>query len=570
MWNLRSNEIMDLYKKCMELSDQSNEQSTNKTHTKLSTVSSNSSHITLPQTLYNLYPYKNLCKNFFYISDIHLVNHIMNKFKKPVPDSSIIEYVKKIARNIFSKELYDCFRGYESPLILFGGDTSTSFEVAKIFYTEFVKKYDELESHSEYHHKRRIVAVLGNHEFWEFPNINECYKAYDDFFKSIGILFLNNSYVLFSYEPIVLMGGTGFAGKETIFNADVGIYRNALSREEEIKECIKFDKFYDKISEKAKNKNYMLIVLTHNPISDWKKNKQPDPNCIYINGHTHMNFLDHNEEKNSFTYADNQIGYEGKVIKFKEAYIYGRSNPFAGYSDGYYEIKSSDYINFYHYMCEYMKGNGIAERMISRDGAKFFMIKQKGFYGFFLITSRASYICAGGRVKKICDGNNIEKFNNDFLVMVRKYLELLSPYRNAQERISHTVKSFGGSGDIHGCIVDIDFYNHIMLNPEDGTVTYYFSPYFGVMKTYSNMTALLESHNKELAKEYKKQLKTDNLIVNETKAISPEFIKVDIKNSLYSTSNRINQLQRLFSKGILRDWNDNLLIKEDSVKMISE
>ena len=38
-----------------------------------------------------------------------------------------------------------------------------------------------------------------------------------------------------------------------------------------------------------------------------------------------------------------------------------------------------------------------------------------------------------------------------------------------------------------------------------------------------------------------------------------EIIKIDIKNSVYTYSNKINQIQRLFEKKILRDWNDDLL-----------
>ena len=44
--------------------------------------------------------------------------------------------------------------------------------------------------------------------------------------------------------------------------------------------------------------------------------------------------------------------------------------------------------------------------------------------------------------------------------------------------------------------------------------------------------------------------------------------KIDIKNSVYTISNRINQLQRLFDKKILRDWNNDLLSRKDVGSMI--
>lgn len=37
------------------------------------------------------------------------------------------------------------------------------------------------------------------------------------------------------------------------------------------------------------------------------------------------------------------------------------------------------------------------------------------------------------------------------------------------------------------------------------------------------------------------------------------LVQIDIKNSIYAISNRMNQLQRLFDKKILRDWNEELL-----------
>ena len=43
-----------------------------------------------------------------------------------------------------------------------------------------------------------------------------------------------------------------------------------------------------------------------------------------------------------------------------------------------------------------------------------------------------------------------------------------------------------------------------------------------------------------------------------------DFIKIDIKNSVYALSNRLNQIQRLFDSKILRDWNEELLHKQDN------
>ena len=44
---------------------------------------------------------------------------------------------------------------------------------------------------------------------------------------------------------------------------------------------------------------------------------------------------------------------------------------------------------------------------------------------------------------------------------------------NVQKNISRIIQQLGGSGKIHGCIIDIDFFNHIYVNPSNGTVRAY-------------------------------------------------------------------------------------------------
>ena len=147
--------------------------------------------------------------------------------------------------------------------------------------------------------------------------------------------------------------------------------------------------------------------------------------------------------------------------------------------------------------------------------------------------------------------------------MINAYLQIISPYRKAQEKIAEAVKSFGGAGTIHGCIIDIDFFNHIMLNPSDGVITYYTSPSFGLIKTYESILELLADNNKMLEQKYKKQLElseaSNNLLTKSKIDVTGDLIEIDVKNSVYAISNRMNQLQRLFDKKILRDWNEELL-----------
>ena len=526
-----------------------------------------------------------VCNNVYYISDIHLVHHVEQEFRIGAFNGQVKSYIKRVRDSLFSGEFLADIKCGKHLIVLFGGDISSLYEVSELFYTEFVDRWNIIDSQSKQilRRERNIYAILGNHELWDFPNLETCCSAYQNLFNRLNIHFLNNEITWFGHhnEPVkaipsttksrrcisdtihstLIVGGIGFAGHNQEFNANQGIYRTALNRQQEIEQTDKWVETYNRALTMAKKTGSILIVLTHTPFTDWKVGKTADTNCTYFSGHTHRNYVFHEEETGTHIFSDNQIGYKNRKIVFKKALLYNRSNPFAGFTDGYYRISSTDYLKFYDYMNETIAGNGQVERQMKTNNAQFFMIKHDGYYGFFLISEKASYICAGGRIKKIGEYIDIREFDGAFTAMVNKYLQILSPYRKVQEQIATEVKKFGGIGSIHGTIVDIDFFNHIMIDPTSNTITYYYSPMFGYVQTYGNILELLETHNPVFANKFKMlngKSKTVLSIQNQI-VLQSEMVKVDVKNSVYAFSNRLNQLQRLFDKKILRDWNQDLL-----------
>lgn len=599
---------MDIFAKCKQIANNT-EFNIESEHYEANVILSNSTNnkTTLPEARLTRSINDNrwLCRRVLYISDIHLVHRVVKKFKGYASNDQIEQYVKEIADNLITAEFlgeWIC----DTPIVIFGGDISSCFDLSKFFFKEFIERWDKEENVrssmlGEEKRRRCVYAVLGNHEFWDFKNTDECYEAYGQLFQSLGIWFLNNKAMWFCnhYVPkkyikdkkgkiirveelkeeddeneyhlqmryihnIIIVGGVGFAGENSNFNANKNIYRGVLNRKQEIEETNKWNEIYNYALEVARNTNSVLISLTHNPISDWKDNGNPDIGCIYFSGHTHRNFLYHDDEANIHVFANNQIGYKDPYVSFKEALIYERSNPFAGYSDGYYEVDSKDYLMFNDYVGVRVEGNRNVDNLIKNYDAKFYMIKHSGYYGFFVVRPCGTYICAGGRVKKVSKDNDIKQFSDNFSDMIEKYIKVLSPYRNLQEQISKEIRSIGGDGLIHGCIVDVDFLNHIMINPVDGSISYYYSSCFGFVKEYDSLMSLLENHNEALAIQYKKQIHSDKdtTISPKQLAVVGKVIKVDIKNSIYAVSNRVNQLQRLFDKNILRDWNEDLLYDE--------
>jgi predicted MPP superfamily phosphohydrolase len=419
-----------------------------------------------------------------------------------------------------------------------------------------------------------IFTVLGNHELHAFDSVNEAVDFYNNFFKGEKIHFLHNSVEKINkshgLNSFSIVGGAGLAKYNEKYNANTVIGARTMTRNEEIKESEKFFQIYQEGLAFAKEKQIPLMVLSHYPTKDWLPNNEYDSHCYYFTGHTHRDNSVHSEKFN--VYANNQIGYLKKDIRFKQAVLGMIYNPFIDYEDGYFEISIKQYIQFYNYCGDSIQGAGFVERQLETGNAKFYAIKKQGFYGFFVVNQRTgTKICAGGRIKTISNLTDINYFNESFSGVVMQYIEILAPYRKIQEKLSAEIKSLGFSGKIHGCIIDVDFFNHVMVNPLDGQVTYYYSPTFGMVLPYESFSVMLdqilqngyliEKQSNGVIEQYKKMLeyKKDNLITQNSQELS-EYVDqmVNIKNSVYAFSNRMNQLQRLFESNILRDWNEEL------------
>ena len=418
-----------------------------------------------------------------------------------------------------------------------------------------------------------IYSILGNHELIDFTCVSDAVKYYSDFFKSENINFLHNSCA--EGKNCSLFGGIGFAKYNNQYNANNLLSTTPpMTREEEIKETEDFVENYKKTLSECKPKKRPIIVLSHYPMLDWLGGIDADAMCIYFSGHTHKDDSIHTERID--IYADNQIGYENPNIKFGVCKTGIEVNPFIDYEDGVYEITLVQYLEFNRYILEFLKGYTLLEKHLENKHSKLFLVREHGFYGFFVETKEnVIYICNGGKIKKIKGVNGIQEIKTHFSLMVTTYLKTLSPYRNVQNQISSELKRLGFSGRIHGCIVDFDFYNHIMINPTDGKITFYYSPFFGVVQTFPTAKQLIEQMEyrpKLFEKNFKEMQKENCLITSEREELDHgvrDFVFVDSKESIYAYSRRIQVLQRLFSSNVLREWNEELLKKIDS-KMIEE
>lgn len=504
--------------------------------------------------------------NVHYISDIHLEHHIKPK-----------NYEKNI-NNIVDKLSKEYIASYDS-IIYIGGDVADSIELAGIFYKRLREKYPKV----------HIIAVLGNHEISEFSSLEEAVKSYADLFKSLNIDFLQNSIIgskLGAYDYIqrfVCVGGIGFAPFNDVFNANNLVVSQDVQfdRDRELEEGSKFLDVYNKAVDIAIEHKVPLLVLTHYPIDDWLPKGKVNPQCIYFNGHNHSDNYYYKE--GAVVVSDNQIGYDAKPIRFKCYRVGTLQNPFYSYADGYYEINYSDYYSFYRYSGLMISSEGKSISKQIDKGFHFYMIKKNGFYMFVLVGEEDSWLCVGAQIKKIQGVSHIEYFYNAFDTIIQRYIQSFASTYNGLKAISEKLIEYGFNGRVHGFIIDLDYYNHIMFNPFDGKVTFYYSPLFGLVKEYPSLNSLLcsmkESASREKfdsLREYKQEIKRldkaiaeltiekPGLTGSETKSIQ-KFVNSSAKRinvgrgSMYEHSKRMLQIQRLFECNILREWDMSLI-----------
>lgn len=509
-------------------------------------------------------------RTIYYISDIHLDYKIAKRFKEYATQFEIKMYIKK-----FVKRMLFFVRDYYHFLII-AGDVSNSYEISEMFYTELVNQ-------SKFK-PEEIIVVLGNHELWNLDgkvnsNIKSMIGLYNKLFQDLGITFLQNDLLLIKQQnnmyrlkpeiisgeqlmkmtdekireitldsKITILGGIGFSGYNPEFNANKLIYAYTIPTFDEDKQLtdVFFD-MYKKLKRAIPDKN--IIVLTHTPKQDWS-NDIYNPKWIYINGHTHKNT--YFKDNNRTVYADNQLGYYNEDVCLKRIDFSTRCNIFQYYKDGVYEIDTEKYKEFYFQLGYRMQCN-------IEDGIILLLKKQDNYLFLYKNKKDILYILNGGMRNKL-DNQDIKYYYDN----LKKYADLVkinfSSYYNYIKNVSEYVKAFGGSGIIHGAIVDIDFFNHLYVNVYDGKVTPYFALSIVDKVVYKDLRNLLEEKCSYLLESY------DNIAENPKKDLIP--VRNDLIKSkktyyddtgIYRESRILKNVQYLIDENIIRIWKDEIL-----------
>lgn len=535
--------------------------------------------------------YDNAQIPFFYISDIHLCHRITNKFGMRATFEEVNAHVKSLVIEM----LLSIGTIPNNSYILIAGDTSSDFNIAQIFYEELRR----------YWNPKNIIVIHGNHELWDpWDDMYKNVQFYRDYFNKLQITFLQNDILLVKNEQqlilseneilklnevqlrelvldcsIAVLGGIGFSGLNNKYNAKKLRYGKSFdeleSNEDKMKrdiaEASRFNNIYRKLLMAIPNNK--VIVLTHMPKWDWNGDLH-NPNWIYVNGHNHNNYFD--ISNNKVVYADNQIGYYTERLGLKYFYVDNEYDIFTYLDDGIHELSKNQYV-------EFNKGKLVNMSYGKNDG-QIYMIKKNGKYMFFnycyySIQSKKQslYLLNGGKLKKL-QLNRVEDLDY-YYDTIDSYVEnvnqLLDRYGGTQEKISKFIKGLGGSGKIHGCIVDVDkpkefntfSYCHLYVNPIDGSIIPYFAYDVKSRKVYKDFKAMIEAQMscKLLKENYVRLEKNMNLNMpvlkyeNNIEKLGDKTFIYDEGSYMYKISRIIKSLQYVTDKSIIRIWNEDLL-----------
>lgn len=522
-----------------------------------------------------------LVQPVYYISDLH-IEHQIDLLGKSF--SEIQQAVRDKANELAASVTTD--RG----VIVIAGDIADSVYLNQLFISSFCASLPRGGRSS-----LPIVAALGNHEFWNVGSdgplsVDELVGLYKNAYRSTfawNLYLAHNELLLSSVDgpyqtfstygedeilgmdeeelykcvknsSVVILAGVGFTGGDLQSSYISGMYGTIrtkdgrsiprLSTEEDEAQSARFRALHDKLQKCAGD--LPLIVVTHTPMRCWS-NDAPNPGWVYISGHTHQNTIVRSED-GTCVLSDNQIGYETRPCRFKAfTWKYG-SDPFDDWGDGTYEISAREYRQFNY-------GRGI--EMTYKDDRAVIMLKRDGVYMFFVNTPRGLRMLEGGR-KHIVDHDDIKYYYDNLGRYHELVMQAFNPYRQAIEDVSAEVRCFGGSGLIHGCIIDIDFLNHIYLNPFDGSLVPYVALDTRDKSTYKNVQSLIMGTRFEhsfLEAVGKGQLPLLAGHSDGRRAKLANVPRVVLDTEMYEPSRIMRAVQYVFDKGVVRIWNDDVL-----------
>ena len=504
----------------------------------------------------------------YYITDVHLDEKI-DRMLSEDPNCTLETCIHNIVCDVCESTLaFLC--DVRRPVILIGGDVSHDAHVVEMFYKELKDRRLHVP----------VIGILGNHELWDKntwisgkTRVSSATEYYSSRMREHGAFLLERSLIVYHQAKefrimdekrileataeeisaftldsmITIFGGLGYSALNPKYNATSGMYKGAVDPDEEKNLSERMARLYHKIREAIPDRT--VVVFTHTPLHDWT-DEDYQPGWIYVHGHDHHNRR--NMDDGYREYADGQVGYEG-TPQFKIFDLEWMRDIFIDLPDGIHTITADEYRAFY-----FLKGMKMQSKMTD----DVIMLKRGGFYCFLVDDIRHGL--------RFLDGGMKRKANHDvhyYYDNMTRYAELacrvLSEYNERLETIASEVKAFGGRGRIHGCIVDIDFFNHLYVNPLDGQVTPYFARDIIDKTVYPSVTGLLQERCPGMYPRYLSLTDGGNCSQLMKTGSGDGPIKY-YGTEIYRVSKKIYKFQRMEEYMVIRVWDDSILDFSDS------
>lgn len=249
-------------------------------------------------------------------------------------------------------------------------------------------------------------------------------------------------------------------------------------------------------------------------------------------------------------------------------------DPFLRLEDGIHRVSREEYKRFY----------GEKLTSFSRPG-QIILIKKEGYYMFFLEKDSKQYLLKGGDIINI--SHSLNYYYDNLSLYVERVKNIFSPYYEALKKIAKEVKSIGGDGKLHGAIINIDYLNHIYVEPSTGALKYYYATDTTSRTVYPSLIGLLSdsateyisltgpTHSKILKKFLSRKRgllkKSESIkLLNAPKDINNLIVENDpnyekpvseegYNSEMYYKSRVMSQVQYLFEKKVVRFWRDGVV-----------
>lgn len=315
---------------------------------------------------------------------------------------------------------------------------------------------------------------------------------------------------------------------------------------------------------------------------------QPDNTKLWFNikQNIHLNILNLDNELQSYA---KKLASDLKVrtiVTYDQARHF--KNPFLKYEDGIHRITRHEY--------------GILGNVPKAKG-QLYLIKRNGFYMFLLkhrlINGKYHLNILNGATQKRAKHDlqyyydNLFTYGHTIELAFKKYQAFLVRLGSELRLLAHIKPSniFSDTGRVHGSIVDIDYYNHIYVNPMTGKMKFYYAPSVSNRIVYPSFHSLLKNSSVDVGELMENNLKllpnnsllkldesyhlelsmsehTPELLApkdlnqlnlktqQDSYVIKPEY---QYDQEMYSNSRAMTKIQKVLVDHRITFWNDQVL-----------